>query len=444
MTRFVWLRLLLVLLVAFGPVLPAFAQSGGNCAIFKSWTVNESLTAADLNSSFTTVGVTNYTQACIDGISDSVANAQAQTAPWASQAESLATSGTGELQRLRYVIADFLGLQYWYRLDRNVDFANSHSGAIVQGSGVGRHVTAVALHTWTGFRQGAPRPAQYPAITSVLDHWTGIAWPAVGHMSLVFGDNNVGGGVQGGVESYRVHATAVTIHHAAALRFAHSTSEMHGGQRGHVTALQIHRGLPGQGGTSDDGSGNDAAYKDSIVLGHAAVGLMIHGTGITGGANRLYGLSNDGRYLETKTISGTVTITHQTGQIVFGGAPAITSATASVTTSETTTSVTYTDLATVGPAVTLTPARTTDQLLFYSAKISSAGDRTHISPSIAGAAADDANDAQQSDAAGVVITTSNHTLTTAVANGSTHTLKYRVNAGTGGFADRRISAFTLN
>jgi len=84
-----------------------------------------------------------------------------------------------------------------------VDFANSHSGAIIQGAGVGRHVTAVGLHTWSGFRQGAPRPAQYPAITSVADHWTGIAWPAVGHMSVVIGDGNVNGGVQGGVESVR-------------------------------------------------------------------------------------------------------------------------------------------------------------------------------------------------------------------------------------------------
>lgn len=297
----------------------SFAQSGGNCSVFRTWVVGDSLTSGDLNSSFTTVGVTNVTQACIDGISDSVANMQGTASPWSSTTESLATSGAGELQRLRYVISDFLGLQYWYRLDRNIDFASTHSAGAIQGSGLGRHVTAVGLHTWSGFRQGAPRPAQYPAITSIADHWTGIAWPAVGHMSLVFGDNNVGGGVKGGVESYRVHATAVTLHHAAALRFAHSTSQMHGGQRGHVTALQIHRGLPGQGGTSDDGSENEAAYKDSIVLGHAAVGLMIHGTGITGGANRLFGLSNDGRYLETKTISGTLPITHQAGQIVFGG-----------------------------------------------------------------------------------------------------------------------------
>ena len=440
------LALVLIATLVLGGWQPVAAQSGGNCSVFRTWATGDSLTAGDLNSSYTTVGVTNVTQACIDGISDSAANAQAVTAPWASATESLATSGTGELQRLRYVIADFLGLQFWYRLDRNVDFANSHSGAIVQGSGVGRHVTAVALHTWSGFRQGAPRPAQYPAITSVADHWTGLAWPAVGHLSLVFGDNNVGGGVQGGVESYRIHATAVTLHHAAALRFAHSTAQMHGGQRGHVTALQIHRGLPGQGGISDDGSENDAAYKDSIVLGHAAVGLMIHGTGITGGANRLYGLTADGRYVETKTISGTVTITHQTGQMVFGGQATITSATADVTTSETTTSTSYTDLATVGPAVTITPGRTTDQVLMYGALMRlSVGGELYSSPAIAGAAASDVNAFIATSAnANEPYRGSAHAFPTSVANGSTHTLKYRVSAGTGTFIDRRISAFTLN
>ena len=148
MTRKALVLILTVLLLA--QPLPGLAQSGGNCSAFRSWITGDSLTAGDLNSSFTTAAVTNSTLACVDGISDSAANAQAQTAPWASATESLATSAAGELQRLRYVLADFLGLQYWYRLDRNVDFANSHSGAIIQGAGVWRHVTAVGLHTWSG------------------------------------------------------------------------------------------------------------------------------------------------------------------------------------------------------------------------------------------------------------------------------------------------------
>src|SRR3990167_9731848 len=266
----------------------------------------------------TTVGVTNMTQACIDGISDTVAGMQTTTDPFASQSESLATSGAGEIQRLRFMFQRMFGLQDWYRHDSNVNFAHAGGGINVQGSGVGRHVLAVGLHVWSGFRQGAPRPGQFPAITSVDDHWTGLAFPAAGHVSLVVG-NPLNGLVQGGVESLRWHAAGITLHHTAAIRFAHSTAQMDGGQRGHVPPLQIHQGLPGAGGPSDDDSKNDAAYKDSIVLGHATVGLMIHGTGITGGANRLYGLSADGRFMETKQISGTLTVSHQAGQIVFGG-----------------------------------------------------------------------------------------------------------------------------
>ena len=49
------------------------------------------------------------TQACIDGISDTLAGMQTTTTPYTAGAESLATSGAGELQRLRYVLERVLG-----------------------------------------------------------------------------------------------------------------------------------------------------------------------------------------------------------------------------------------------------------------------------------------------------------------------------------------------
>ena len=121
-------------------------------------------------------------------------------------------------------------------------------------------------------------------------------------------------------------------------------------------------------------------------------------------------------------------------------------ATADVTTSETTTSTSYTDLSTVGPAVTLTPGRTTDQMIVVSADgfTNSANNTAHASVAIAGAAASDVN--AWSVSAGSVSAGnrgSAATLSTSVANGSTHTMKYRVTAGTGTFGNRRISAFTL-
>ena len=317
------LACLLAVLLALWPTTAVWAQSGGNCSIFKSWGTTETLTASDLNTSFTTVGVTNATQACIDGISDSLANMQTETTPYTAGAESLATSGAGELQRLRYVLSSVFGFANWYRRDQNVDLA---TGTEIQGSGLGRHITAVGLHTWSGSNL-------WPAITSVATHTTGLLWGQPGalnvggvavehHLTLMFDATSDSGRFGSGQTNARswfaFHAAALTLHHTAALRFFHSEGMMDRGQRGHVTALQIHRGLPGQTGASDANSKNDAAYKDSIVLGHATVGLMIHGTGIVGGANRLYGLSDDGRYMETKTISGSgITISHQAGQIVF-------------------------------------------------------------------------------------------------------------------------------
>lgn len=52
-----------------------------------------------------------------DTLDDASANAaamQATTDPYPAGSESLATDGTGELKRLRYVLSQILGTQYWY------------------------------------------------------------------------------------------------------------------------------------------------------------------------------------------------------------------------------------------------------------------------------------------------------------------------------------------
>src|SRR3990167_8401064 len=227
---------LLAVLLGLWPTAAVWAQSGGNCAIFKSWGTTETLTASDLNTSFTTVGVTNATLACLDGISDSLANMQTETTPYTAGAESLATSGAGEFQRLRYVLSSVFGFANWYRRDQNVDFA---TGVEIQGSGLGRHVTAVALHTWSGAVPG-------PAITSVGAHTSGIFFPANHHLTLSFDATSdqarYGIGQTNARSWYALHAEALTLHHTAAIRFAHSEATMHGGQRAHVTALRIDPG----------------------------------------------------------------------------------------------------------------------------------------------------------------------------------------------------------
>jgi len=133
------------------------------------------------------------------------------------------------------------------------------------------------------------------------------------------------------------------------------------------------------------------------------------------------------------------------GDTTLLGAP--TRSTADVATAETTTSVSYTDLATSGPAVTLTPGRTTDQQILHAARCStsSAGDAVVYSVAIAGSGAvDDDAHVHTSAIASAVVRSTSHVLALNVANGATHTMKYRVGAGTGTYSNRRISAFTLS
>ena len=273
------LCVLLALLLSLAAPVTLWAQSGGNCSIFRSWITGDALTAPDLTSSFTTVGVTNVTQACIDGISDSVAGMQTQTSPYASGAESQATSGAGELERLRYVLSNVFGFTYWYRRDQNVDFA---TGTEIQGAGLGRHVTAVALHTWGG-------SVRWPALTSVAAHTSGIFFPAAHHLALGFDatadQGRYGAGQTNARSYYWFHAQALTLHHTAALRFAHSEATMHGGQRGHVTALRI-----------------DPA-TDQVVVGHRGTVLRLEGAGVSGGTSQVLAVAASGA-LSTTTAGG--------------------------------------------------------------------------------------------------------------------------------------------
>ena len=145
-------------------------------------------------------------------------------------------------------------------------------------------------------------------------------------------------------------------------------------------------------------------------------------------------------YTHAVTADRTVTIPDLT--FTMGAQP--TRSTQDVATSETTTSTSYTDLTTSGPAVTLSPGRATDQIILLGCQMSnSAADRIRMSVAIAGAGAADADAVEVSGAAGTMVRATAHVMATAVANASTHTAKYKVSAGTGTFVDRRISALTV-
>ena len=142
--------------------------------------------------------------------------------------------------------------------------------------------------------------------------------------------------------------------------------------------------------------------------------------------------------LFTHAVTADRTITIPDLTFTVGAQP--TRSTQDVATSETTTSTSYTDLATSGPAVTLSPGRATDQLIALKAASSnSASDHSFMSVAIAGVSAVDA-DAGRAVAAGPA----SHVIALAVADAATHTAKYKVNSGTGTFLNRRISAFTLS
>lgn len=195
---------------------------------------------------------------------------QTSTDPYASKTESLATTLAGELERLRYTIRQFFGTTQWYIHTENVDF--TARGTNVDGSGQGRHVTAIGYHMWGG-------SARFPAITSVLAHTTGIFWPAAHHMAISI-QPSWATGVQyttptadvGGVEMIRYHQLGSIYHHTAALMFFHSEGRMHNGQRGHITAVSISRGLASM-------AGNEASGRDSLVFGHAGAVMQMVGAG---------------------------------------------------------------------------------------------------------------------------------------------------------------------
>ena len=86
------------------------AYAVGNCSVFRSWNTGDSVTAGDLNSSFTTAAVTNGTPACVDDYSATVSQMQSTADPYASGAESQATSLAGEIERLRFMFKQIFGL----------------------------------------------------------------------------------------------------------------------------------------------------------------------------------------------------------------------------------------------------------------------------------------------------------------------------------------------
>lgn len=97
---------------------PASWAAGG-CAIFRSWNTGEQLTASDLTTSFTVVGITNMIPTCLDDYSVDVTQMRSTTDPFPASVESQPTSLAGELERIRFVLKSLTGWSQWYSHNGN-------------------------------------------------------------------------------------------------------------------------------------------------------------------------------------------------------------------------------------------------------------------------------------------------------------------------------------
>jgi len=143
--------------------------------------------------------------------------------------------------------------------------------------------------------------------------------------------------------------------------------------------------------------------------------------------------------------------TTQGGYFVSTGANAITeriAQSAHIATTETTTSTSYADLATVGPSVTVNAGTACLVSIYASLQNSTSGAVAKMSYAVSGASTIAASDVTAisltTAAANQAIRTGMTFLQTPLTSGSkTFTAKYAVSAGTGSFVNRRITVLPL-
>jgi hypothetical protein len=121
---------------------------------------------------------------------------------------------------------------------------------------------------------------------------------------------------------------------------------------------------------------------------------------------------------------------------------------ASVATGQTTASTSYADLATTGPAVTVTT--NTSVLVVFGCKMGGAvaGTQYNMGYAVSGATTTAAADANSLQVLVATVGTSTQLswmdIATVTAGSNTFTAKYKVSGDTGTFTNRRIAVFALN
>ena len=139
------LRRALALVLLLTLLAPIPATAGGNCGSFYVYTVNDSVTSANLNGNIAQASTTNSTPQCLAGYSANIAQMQANTDPFPAASESLATATSGEIERLRFVIKKITGWSQWYKYTEAASLPTA-----TQVPALGVNVAAGATGTITG------------------------------------------------------------------------------------------------------------------------------------------------------------------------------------------------------------------------------------------------------------------------------------------------------
>ena len=174
--RFLAAFLVLTLLVA---AVPSSAWAVGVCSIYRSWNTGDTLTASDLTTSMTTIGVTNMVFTCLDDYSSDATQMQSATDPYPSGVVSLATTGAGELERLRYVHKALCSWSQWY--------------AHTEDCNLGARKLTIAMGTQTADKQALSTTATWNSGGVTFTHWKMNVTDTASAAASLLADWQVGG-----------------------------------------------------------------------------------------------------------------------------------------------------------------------------------------------------------------------------------------------------------
>lgn len=216
------LLLALLLITACVTLVSAPAIGQGLCGVFYSYSLTDTVSAANLNGNFVQAATTNSTPQCVQGDSASLTQMRATVDPYPSQVASLATSLEGELQRLRYIIEQATGFTNWYNYQTghrlNVkSFGAKGDNSADDRTAIANAVTAIpttgtAIGAVLFFPCGTYQTNSSSALVSVTDKnsvW--LQGSGVGCTTLI--QNGSGNGVEflGTTEIANVHISDLSV-----------------------------------------------------------------------------------------------------------------------------------------------------------------------------------------------------------------------------------------